>query len=44
MAWERKIMRVVRVRNDQKIGILAHLLSGISENGGNIGSIKLKPQ
>jgi len=41
MAWERKIMRVVRVRNDQKIGILAHLLSGISENGGNIGSIQL---
>jgi malate dehydrogenase (oxaloacetate-decarboxylating) len=41
MAWERKIMRVVRVRNDQQIGILASLLSSISENGGNIGSIRL---
>jgi len=41
MAWERKIIRVVRVRNDQKIGVLAHLLSGISDNGGNIGSIQL---
>jgi len=41
MAWERKIMRVVRVRNDQKIGVLADLLSAISENGGNIGSIQL---
>jgi len=41
MAWERKIMRVVRVRNDQKIGVLANLLSAISERGGNIGSIQL---
>ncbi len=41
MAWERKIMRVVRVRNDQKIGVLANLLSAISENGGNIGSVQL---
>jgi malate dehydrogenase (oxaloacetate-decarboxylating) len=41
MAWERKIMRVVRVRNDQQIGVLANLLSSISENGGNIGSIQL---
>ena len=41
MAWEQKIMRVVRVRNEQKIGILANLLSSISEYGGNIGSIQL---
>jgi len=41
MAWERKIMRVVRIRNDQQIGVLANLLSSISENGGNIGSIQL---
>ena len=41
MAWERKIMRVVRVRNDQRIGVLANLLAAISENGGNIGSIQL---
>jgi len=41
MAWERKIMRVVRVRNDQQIGVLANLLAAISENGGSIGSIQL---
>jgi malate dehydrogenase (oxaloacetate-decarboxylating) len=41
MAWERKIMRVVRVRNDQKLGVLANLLACISENGGSIGSIQL---
>jgi malate dehydrogenase (oxaloacetate-decarboxylating) len=41
MAWERRIMRVVRVRNDQQIGVLANLLASISENGGSIGSIQL---
>ena len=41
MAWERKIMRVVRVRNDQNLGVLANLLASISENGGSIGSIQL---
>ena len=41
MAWERKIMRVVRVRNDQQIGVLANLLAAISENGGSVGSIQL---
>jgi malate dehydrogenase (oxaloacetate-decarboxylating) len=41
MAWERRIMRVVRVRNDQQIGVLANLLAAISENGGSIGSIQL---
>ena len=41
MAWERKIMRVVRARNEQKIGVLANLLASISENGGSIGSIQL---
>jgi malate dehydrogenase (oxaloacetate-decarboxylating) len=41
MAWERKLMRVVRVRNDQKLGVLANLLASISENGGSIGSIQL---
>jgi malate dehydrogenase (oxaloacetate-decarboxylating) len=34
-------MRVVRVRNDQQIGVLANLLAAISENGGSIGSIQL---
>jgi len=41
MAWERKLMRVVRVRNDQRLGVLANLLASISENGGSIGSIQL---
>jgi malate dehydrogenase (oxaloacetate-decarboxylating) len=41
MAWERKIMRVVRARNEQKLGVLANLLAAISENGGSIGSIQL---
>ncbi len=34
-------MRVVRIRNDQQIGVLANLLASISENGGSIGSIQL---
>lgn len=34
-------MRVVRARNDQKLGVLANLLACISENGGSIGSIQL---
>ncbi|GAB4416364.1 MAG: NAD(P)-dependent oxidoreductase [Anaerolineales bacterium] len=41
MAWERKMIRVVRVRNDQQIGLLARLLAGISDNGGSVGSIQL---
>jgi len=41
MAWERKLIRTVRVRNDQEIGLLARLLSGISEAGGSVGSIQL---
>jgi malate dehydrogenase (oxaloacetate-decarboxylating) len=41
MAWERKIMRVVRARNEQQLGVLANLLASISENGGSIGSIQL---
>jgi malate dehydrogenase (oxaloacetate-decarboxylating) len=41
MAWERKIMRIVRVRNSQKKGVLARLLTAIAEAGGNTGSIVL---
>jgi len=41
MTWEQKIMRTVRVRNDQEIGVLAHLLTAISDAGGNVGSIDL---
>ena len=41
MAWERKLMRTVRVRNTQARGILAQLLTAISEAGGNIGGIEM---
>ena len=41
MAWERKIMRTVRVRNDQTTGLLARLLSAISDSGGTVGDIDL---
>lgn len=41
MAWDRKLMRTVRVRNSQKIGVLAKLLTVIAEAGGVPGSIEL---
>jgi malate dehydrogenase (oxaloacetate-decarboxylating) len=41
MAWERKIIRTVRVRNSQKKGVLAKLLTAITEAGGSLGSIVL---
>ena len=41
MAWERRIMRTVRVRNEQKIGILAKLMTAISETGASIGTLAL---
>jgi malate dehydrogenase (oxaloacetate-decarboxylating) len=41
MAWERRIMRTVRVRNEQKHGILANLLTAISNMGAGVGSILL---
>jgi len=41
MAWERKLIRTVRVRNSQKKGILGRLLTAIAEAGGNTGSLVL---
>lgn len=41
MAWERKVMRTVRVRNDQTNSLLARLLSAISDSGGMVGDINL---
>src|SRR5829696_1500932 len=41
MAWERKLMRTVRVRNVQKSGTLARLLAAISAMGGSVGSIEM---
>jgi len=41
MAWERKLMRTVRVRNVQKPGTLARLLASVSAMGGSVGSIEM---
>ncbi|MBI5297448.1 MAG: NAD-dependent malic enzyme [Chloroflexi bacterium] len=41
MAWERKLIRTVRVRNSQARGVLARLLTAISDAGGDIGSIEM---
>jgi len=41
MAWERKMMRTIRVRNAQKVGTLARLLAAISSMGASIGSIEM---
>ena len=41
MAWERKLMRTVRVRNSQARGTLARMLTAISDEGANIGGIEM---
>jgi malate dehydrogenase (oxaloacetate-decarboxylating) len=41
MAWERKISRTVRVRNDQTRGQLARLLTAISNAGAAVGDIQM---
>lgn len=41
MAWERNVMRTIRVRNDQSIGQLAKTLHVISDHGGAVGDIRL---
>ena len=41
MAWERKLMRTVRVRNEQKVGTLARLLAAVSSMDASVGSIEL---
>lgn len=41
MEWDQKIFRIVRVRNSQKKGVLAKLLTAIAEAGGSIGSMVL---
>ena len=41
MAWERKLTRTVRVRNQQTMGVLAKLLTVIAEAGGSTGNIEL---
>lgn len=41
MAWERRLMRTVRVRNIQKSGTLARLLASIADLGASVGSIEM---
>ncbi len=41
MAGERKISRTIRVRNENQLGVLAKLVTAISEMGGTIGDIEL---
>ncbi len=41
MAWERKISRTLRVRDEQTLGVLASLIEAVSSAGGTIGDIQL---
>ena len=41
MAWERKMMRTIRVRNQQKVGTLARLLAAVSSMQASVGSLEL---
>jgi len=41
MAWERKIMRTVRVRNENKVGTLARLMAAISGLQASVGTIEM---
>ncbi len=41
MAWERRMMRTVRVRNEHKLGTLARLMAAIAGMGASVGSIDM---
>jgi malate dehydrogenase (oxaloacetate-decarboxylating) len=41
MAWDRRIMRTVRVRNENKHGVLANLLAAVAGMSASVGSIEL---
>lgn len=41
MAWERKIMRTVRVRNERRAGVLARLLTAIANLDASVGSMDM---
>jgi malate dehydrogenase (oxaloacetate-decarboxylating) len=41
MAWERRIMRTIRVRNEHKLGTLARLMTAISNLGASVGTMEL---
>ena len=37
MAWERKMMRTVRVRNERRAGVLARLLTAVADLDASVG-------
>ena len=41
MAWETKVSRTLRVRDEQKLGILAQLITMVAQMGGTVGDIQL---
>ena len=41
MAWDRKMMRTVRVRNERRVGVLARLLTAIAGADASVGSMDL---
>ena len=41
MAWERKMMRTVRVRNEHKLGTLARLMAAIASMNASVGTIDM---
>ncbi len=41
MAMEGKIMRTVRVHDERSLGVLARLISAVSEAGGSIGEVRM---
>jgi len=41
MAWERKIMRTIRVRNENKAGTLARLMTAVASMRATIGTMEL---
>jgi malate dehydrogenase (oxaloacetate-decarboxylating) len=41
VAFEQKLIRTVRVLNEQAVGVLASLLSAISEESGTVGDIRM---
>ena len=41
MAWERKMMRTVRVRNERRAGVLARLLTAVADLDASVGSMDM---
>ena len=41
MAWERKIMRTIRVRNEHKVGTLARLMTAVADMQASVGTMEM---